>query len=231
MLPENLVTDGNHFFLSQTLPQAPIHGAKVYDVGGGSQPYVTQEVKNSLGLSVVGIDLSADELDGAPDGIYDEKIVADLCAYHGRADADIVICQSTLEHTHNTAAAIDAIASMLRPGGMVYIFVPCRNAAFARLNRALPQKLKERLLFAIFPGIEGHQGFPAFYDSCTPRLLSKLLTDRGIQVEKMHLFWMSSYLMVFFPLFLLWRLCQSIYRLFASDEAAESFIIIARKQD
>ena len=230
LFPADMVRDGNNYFLTQTLPAALTVGAKVYDVGGGSQPCISLKTKAEMGLKLVGIDLSRDELDRAPSGIYDEKLVVDLCTYQGRGDADIIICQSTLEHTHNTAAAIQGIASILRQGGLVYIFVPCKNATFARLNRVLPQKLKERILFSFFPGIKDHQGFPAFYDSCTPRQMSKNLSDVGLEVENIQVFWMSSYFMVFFPLFFVWRMWQLIYRLLVSSEAAETFIIIARKR-
>jgi len=201
LLPLSLRRDGNNHFRTHILPGAMRKGATVYDVGGGSQPFADAEMKRRLGLRTVGIDIDADELAAAPEGTYDQVIVADLCRYAGVGDADIVICQAILEHVPDTRAAIFAIASILKPDGLAYIFAPCRNAVFARLNLALPQGLKEKILYAVSPEVKDHQGFPAHYDQCVPGQIEGIFDAAGLKVVQRELFWMSSYFMVFTPLF------------------------------
>jgi 2-polyprenyl-6-hydroxyphenyl methylase/3-demethylubiquinone-9 3-methyltransferase len=157
-------------------------------------------------------------------------IEADLCIATGPADGDLVLCQATLEHVADTAGAIHGLASFARPGGRIAIFVPCRNAPFAILNRLLPERWKQRLLFALFPSkATGHDGFPAFYDRCTPTAFAALGSANGLQIAWQQAFWTSSYFYIFVPAYLLWRVGQLIRRTFRGDEVCETFAITWRK--
>lgn len=229
LLPE-LTTDGNKTFLRKVVPSILEPGMTVYDIGGGSQPCISLEQKKAYSIRLVGLDISDKELEAAQKGLYDRTIVADICTYSGQADADIVVCQAVLEHVADNRASVDAISRMLKPGGKLYVFVPCRNALYARLNMALPQKIKEKLLETFFPGTEDHQGFPAVYDRCTPRQLGDLAEASGLKVREIKLFWMSSYFMVFLPAFLLWSLWQVIAYVVLKEGAAETFILVAEKE-
>ena len=230
MLPENVRKDGNHHFLTETLSDILRQGAVVYDLGGGAQPYVSRQLKEQWSARLVGLDICEEELKKAPQGVYDEIIVADLCSFKGNADADVVICQATLEHVKDTSGAIEAIASILKPGGKAYLFAPCRNAVFARLNLILPQQSKERILYTLLPETEKSQGFPAYYDEGTPARLEKLFAENHLRVVKRKLFWMSSYFMVFVPLFLLWRMWQLLFYLVARENAAETMIYVVERE-
>lgn len=231
-LPEKLRQDGNGTFLREVLPHAVRAHDVVYDLGGGSQPYLSVARKSELGVRVVGLDIDAGELAAAPAGAYDRIIAHDLCTFQGEGDADVVICQATLEHVPDTAGAMRAMASTVRAGGRIYIFAPCRNAMFARLNRVLPEDVKRRVLFALFPHKgEGHDGFKAYYDRCTPSQIEALARANGLEVEERRLFWMSSYFSVFVPAFLAWRLVQLLSYVVMQDDAAETFIYVLRKPE
>jgi SAM-dependent methyltransferase len=157
-------------------------------------------------------------------------IAADLCQYRGDGTADLVICMATLEHVPDAAGAIRAIASCLRPGGRACLFMPSRNAVFARLNLILPQRLKERLLFNLIPEkAAGHDGFPAFYNACTPRQMIDLARSAGLEPETRELYWISSYFMILTPVFVIWRVWQGLFWLIARDQAAETFALVLRK--
>ena len=136
------------------------HGSVVYDVGGGKNPVVSLGVKRRLSLRLVGLDIDRDELAASPSGVYDETICGDITQYRGRGDADLVVCQALLEHVRDSPAAITAIASILKPGGTALIFLPSRNAVFARLNLLLPQTWKRKILHTVFPSTIRDQGFP-----------------------------------------------------------------------
>ena len=229
LLPISLRQDGNRCFLEEYAPRVEEVGAKIWDVGSGSQPYLSASRRLELGATVVGLDISNEELAAAPDGAYSHQVVADICQFSGDASADSVICQALLEHVPDTAGAIRALASIVRPGGRIYLFVPSRNALFARANLMLPHQLKRRILFSVFPTARDNQGFQVWYDRCTPAQITCLAHSNGLVVEEQRLFWVSSYLKPFVPAFLAWRLCQSLARLMLGSEAAETFILVLRK--
>jgi len=229
LLPVHLNVDGNAFFLRKMVPEILRSDIKMYDIGGGSLPCISESEKVRHRIELVGFDISQDELDAAPPGLYDEKIVADLTRYRGRADADVIVCQSVLEHVQDNENSVAALATFLKPGGEIHIFVPCRNALFARLNLALPQSFKMRLLEYMHPGSGEHMGFPVRYDKCTPKKLGALLEKNGFEIVNRKLFWKSAYFNSFIPAFLFWRLWQVVLYVFIQKEAAETFVLVARK--
>ncbi|RUV02706.1 methyltransferase domain-containing protein [Mesorhizobium sp. M7A.T.Ca.TU.009.01.3.1] len=230
-LPRRLRIDGNRTFATEIAPPLLTSNARVYDLGGGARPFVSLSEKRRLGLFVVGLDLDAEELSKAPRGIYDEEIEADLTSFRGRGDADVVICQATLEHVRDGEGALRGIASCVKPGGMVAIFSPSRNAVFARLNRVLPEGMKRRLLFAIYPekGM-GHDGFPAFYDKCLPSDVETIAKWNDLELIERRLFWKSSYFYFFVPAFLAWRIWLGVSALFLRKDDAETYAYVFRRK-
>ena len=230
-LPSRVRQDGSKTFIREFLPRAFQLDTTIYDLGGGSNPRISREDKEHLRLILIGLDIDADELASAPAGVYDHTIVADLCSFVGNAEADAVICQSTLEHVHDTRGAMYALATLAKPGGRIFIFSPCRNAVFARLNLILPENVKQHLLFALFPEkAQKHNGFKAYYDQCTPRQIEALARANNLVVEERRLFWTSSYFTAFTPLFIAWRLWQLLAYLTLRENAAETFAYILRKK-
>ena len=69
MVPEKFRTDGNRDFIDHFARKYLKPGLTVYDVGGGKQPYISRETKEKLGLKVVGLDIDANELARAPQGL------------------------------------------------------------------------------------------------------------------------------------------------------------------
>ena len=134
---------------------------------------------------MIGFDIDAKELERAPAGAYDATICADLTRYRGRNDGDLVICRAALERVRDTERALAGLATIVKPGGRVAIFVPWRNAVFARLNLLLPESIKRFLLFNIFPYEQvGRQGHRAYYDRCVPRQFGELARRHGFQIER-----------------------------------------------
>jgi SAM-dependent methyltransferase len=229
LLPAKYKIDGHDDFRDNILPRHIRRDVLIYDVGGGSRPYVSVSLKRDLNLKVVGLDVDARELGAAPPGSYDRSICADLTTYRGCNDADLVICQATLEHVRDTERAFAALATIPKPGGRVAIFVPSRNAVFARLNLLLPEWVKRSLLFRIFPHKElGHEGFKAYYDKCTPRLFACMASRCGFQIELQKSYFISSYFSFFVPAYVLWRLWILGFHAVAGDQAAESFVMVLR---
>jgi 2-polyprenyl-6-hydroxyphenyl methylase/3-demethylubiquinone-9 3-methyltransferase len=158
-------------------------------------------------------------------------IVADITKYRGNGDADLVICQALLEHVVDVGEALFAIASLLKPGGIALIFVPSRNALFARLNLVLPESLKRRLLFTLFPESRLGQGFRSYYNQCTPRDFRRILEQRGLKIVEERLYYESAYFTFLVPLHILWRIWLLTFYAFARDQAAETFSMAIRKPE
>ena len=168
----------------------------------------------------------------APPGAYDRLVCADVTRFRGSGDADLAICQAVLEHVNDTSAALRALASIVRPGGKVAIFVPCRNALFARLNLALPETTKRRMLFTLFPvRKEVHSGYPAVYHRCTPRLMSTDAGAAGLQLERLDVYWHSTYLSAFAPAWAAWRLWTLIMWAKGSREMCETFSLVLSRRN
>src|SRR5262245_22427815 len=224
LLPEPMRVDGSRFFRDVFLPSCLERNQRIIDLGSGRFPCIDRATKDRLSLHVNGIDISAAELAAAPQGSYDETIFADITAYRGSRDADLVLSHAVLEHVRGTDRAFQAIASMVRSGGRVALFVPSRNAVFARLNLLLPERIK-RLLLAVHPEKgEGHGGgWPAFYERCTPRGFAALAKQSGLDVIRVEPFFASSYFMVATPIYILWRAWLLAFRATAGVEAAETF--------
>jgi 2-polyprenyl-6-hydroxyphenyl methylase/3-demethylubiquinone-9 3-methyltransferase len=197
----------------------------VYDVGGGKTPFLSPEEKRRLRLRVVAIDVDKGELARAPHGSYDEAVCADICSYVGSQDADVVICQALLEHVPDVEQALRSLVGIAKPGGHVLVFVPSRNAAFARLNLVLPEWLKRRVLFTIWPAAAEKQGFQAYYDRCTPRQFHDLAASFGLVVQSERHYFTSAYFKFCFPLHLAWRIWMAAFYVIRGNEAAETFVV------
>jgi 2-polyprenyl-6-hydroxyphenyl methylase/3-demethylubiquinone-9 3-methyltransferase len=221
--------DGNEHFVKRVVPQYLRQGAVVYDIGGGKKPLISPEAKQALGVTVVGVDVDAAELARAPAGAYDRTIPADIQTYRGDAVADLVICQAVLEHVRSQKMALKGVFSLLKPGSLALVFLPCRNSIYARLNLILPEKLKQKVLFYVSVGSMDEHGFPAYYDSCTPRLFRSLVHEcNGTIVEEQH-YYRSTYFYFSFPTYALWRLWVALFHLMAREQACETFSVVFRK--
>jgi len=229
LLPKDLSIDGNRDFIDRFVPQFITPGARLVDVGGGKQPYLDVRSKSSLGVHVTGIDIKQEELDQAPEGAYDATICADISTYRGTNDADIIVCQAVLEHVRDVAGAFIAFASIMKPGGLALIFLPSRNAVYARLNLMLPEALKRKILFYIFPNTRKTQGFASYYDHCTPREFQRLADKYGFRVEAQRLYYTSSYFSFLFPIYVIWRIWIMLFRAADKLQAAETFSMALRK--
>ena len=229
-MPEGFRVSGNAEYIAAVVPGRLRAGMSVCDIGGGKRPMIARDLKERLGLRVTGLDINADELARAPAGAYDETICADITEYEGKGQTDLVICQAVLEHVANTEQALRSIASCLKRGGVALLFVPSRNAAYARLSLVLPESWKKWLIRKVMPGSAHMRGFKAYYDRCTPRQFRAMADRCGFEVEEVKCYFISSYFSHFFPLYVLWRCWMRLFHLFNGENAAETFTMVLRKR-
>lgn len=230
LLPNKYITDGNQDFIKNFVPKYLQKHIVIYDIGGGKNPYIGLEQKRVLDAKIVGLDISQKELDEAPQGLYDETVCADITEYQGKQDADLVICQALLEHVKDTTNAFQSIASTLKPGGLALIFVPSRNAVFARLNLMLPQELKQKILYTVYPHTRRDQGFRSYYNKCTPSDFRKLAEEHNLSVIEERHYYISTYFSFFFPLYFVWRLWILGFHFIRKEQAAETYSMALMKK-
>lgn len=154
---------------------------------------------------------------------------ADITIFQGQSDADLVICQALLEHVEDVDQALAAIASILKPGGRALISVPSRNALYARLNLLLPESMKKRILHTVYPTTRESQGFPSYYDQCTPHDFRRLSKKHNLIVEMESFHYVSSYVKFFFPLYFLWRIWIIVFHALAGNQEVETFCMAWRR--
>lgn len=230
ILPAMYRIDGNSNYRELFVPQYLRNRLIVYDVGGGRHPVISSVLKEQFALTVIGLDIDKHELAHAPHGTYDTTICADITRYRGRSDANLVLCNAVLEHVTNVEEAFAGIVSLLKPEGIAIVFVPSRNAIYARLNRMLPEYLKRYLLYKIFPQTKKKQGFPSYYHRCTPEDFEQIGGKYGLEIDSKRLYFMSAYFSCCFPCYVLWRIWILCFHFFAGEQAAETFAIAFKKR-
>ncbi len=137
-----------------------LKAAQVLDVGCGGG--ILSEAMARAGGRVLGIDLSRSVLDVAELHALESKVPVEYRAVSAEdlaqerpACFDLVTCMEMLEHVPDPAAAVQALASLARPGGDVILSTLNRNPlAFAvaiigaeYIARVLPRGTHEYLKF------------------------------------------------------------------------------------
>ncbi len=139
----------------------------IVDAGGGTGGFAVPLA--GLGHTVTVIDPSPDSLAAAQRRAAEIAVplraiqgdVADLPGLIGEQGADLVLCHSVLEYVDAPAAAMAAIARVLRPGAAVSVLAA--SAVAAVVHRALAGRFDEarRLLGGIAAGLTGPDGLAA----------------------------------------------------------------------
>lgn len=127
----------------------------IIDAGGGTGGFAVPLA--AAGHTVTVIDPSPDSLAAAQRRAAEMSVplravqgeATDLAALAGGQGADLVLCHSVLEYVDSPAAAMTAVASVLRPGGAVSVLAA--SAVAAVIHRALAGRFDEarRLLAAV----------------------------------------------------------------------------------
>lgn len=166
-----------------TVRRALRPGQSILDIGSGRRPVLGVD-ERPQDCRYVGLDISQQELATAPQGSYDEVVVAD--ARDSRAELrgrfDLVLSFQVLEHVKPIDAALASARECLRPGGTFIAQLSGGRSAAGRLNRLLPAELSVWLVSHML-GRDRGRIFPAHYDRCYYTALQALLTDRWSEWE------------------------------------------------
>jgi 2-polyprenyl-6-hydroxyphenyl methylase/3-demethylubiquinone-9 3-methyltransferase len=158
--PSKPLHDLNPLRLQYVERAVALQGKRVVDVGCGGG--ILSEAMARAGALVLGIDLSQAVLDVAELHALEARVpaqyrtlAAEELALERPAEFDLVTCMEMLEHVPDPAASIQALASLVKPGGDVIVSTLNRNPlSFAvaivgaeYIARALPRGTHEYLKF------------------------------------------------------------------------------------
>jgi S-adenosylmethionine-dependent methyltransferase len=164
---------------------------QVVDAGGGTGGFAVPLAE--AGCTVTVVDPSPDSLAAlsrrAGERDLEDRIRAlqgdldDLPTLVAPGSADLVLCHSVLQMVDDPAAALRAVAGVLRPGGRLSLLVGNRDAVvFARALAGRPDEAAHAL--ADPDGRWGpSDGVPRRW---TPDQIVDLVTAAGLDVEQLH---------------------------------------------
>ena len=174
-LPERYAERWKAAFFERVQP-AIGPGAAILDVGSGRTPTIPPD-QRPPGCRYVGLDISATELDAAPEGSYDVTIVGDLTERDARLEDrfDLIVSWQVLEHVASLESALENLYAYLRPGGRLVSQLSGRFAVFALMSRILPHRVGVWLMKVLLD-IEPETRFRTRFDRCYHRALEQLLS-------------------------------------------------------
>jgi 2-polyprenyl-6-hydroxyphenyl methylase/3-demethylubiquinone-9 3-methyltransferase len=156
---------------------AELKGKRVIDIGCGGG--LLSEGMAALGAQVTGIDLSEKALGIARLHLYESGHVVDYRLISAEAMAaetpggfDVVTCLEMLEHVPDPASTVAACASLVKPGGQVFLSTLNRNA-----KAYLVAVLGAEYLLTLLP--RGTHDYTRFLK---PAELARLCRDAGLEV-------------------------------------------------
>jgi uncharacterized UPF0146 family protein len=165
------------------------HCQRILEIGAGRNPALTVDFVQSRGLEYTLLDISSDEMKKAPNSL--RKIQADIASddIDGIGEYDLVFSRMLAEHVRDGAVFHRNVYRLLAANGIAFHFFPTLYAPPFLLNRLLPEKVAEILLYGVQPGRregEGHPKFPAQYSWCrgpTKRQIDRL-KSLGYNIEE-----------------------------------------------
>jgi SAM-dependent methyltransferase len=195
-----------HGYEDQVLNLARRNGVNtVAELGGGANPFVGDVEKWGFAEHRIVVDISAEELEKAPDDV--ETRVADLCRpiNDGLGSYNLVFSKMLCEHLPNPRVFHENCFKLLRPGGLSVHFFPTLFTFPFLVNKLMPEDLARSLLDKIQPGrleLGNLEKFPAYYrwTSGPTRRARRRFESVGFEVEAYHATFGHHYYHVIKPL-------------------------------
>jgi SAM-dependent methyltransferase len=149
---------------------------RILDVGSGCKPTL-EPPRRPPGSLYVGLDISAAELEKAPEGSYDEKWVGDINDHMPQLVErfDLIVSWHVLEHVRSLQNALENVHSHLVPGGRFIAMRSGRSSLFGIINSLVPTNFGLWAMHRLL-GRDPNTVFPAHYDRCWSGALREMLS-------------------------------------------------------
>lgn len=167
-------------------------GLRILDVGAGSAPALPPGLRPA-GCRYVGLDIVGAELEAAPDGGYDEWVVADARDRVPSLEErfDLVLSFQVLEHVKPLAAAVENMRAYLVPGGHLVAQLSGSFSVSGIANQLVPRPVALWLLRRLLDR-PSETVFPAYYDHCWEGALKRMLAPWS-SAEVVPEWWRAGY--------------------------------------
>jgi SAM-dependent methyltransferase len=198
-------------------------GSLVLDAGAGERC-----IYSGGSLRVIGSDVLLTDLKNNSDVNF--AVVSDLeRGFPFRQNSlDAVTACYFVEHVRDCEKFVRDAASVLRPGGRLFLLFPCRYAPFAVINRVVSNKLTVKMLQWFVESSNG--GFPATYNNCWPSRMREILERNGLKVVGTECcFYQSHYYASFLPIYLCSLAYDMLMQALDLERMAASVCIFAEK--
>lgn len=171
------------------------------EIGGGRDPLFTPEEVAPLGIDYTVNDISARELEKAPQAFRTAcfDIAGDLSAAGvAPAQYDLMFSRMVFEHVRDVEQAWTNIHTLLAPGGVALAFFPTLYALPFVANHLMPEWLSGGIVKAFYAN-RGEETddpkFPAVYDWCfsSEERLKPMLQRAGFTEIHIQPFWGHRY--------------------------------------
>ena len=202
-------------------------GQAILDVGSGRAPTVAP-ADRPADVHYVGLDISSSELDAAPEGSYDERVVGDVSRYAPALEDrfDLALSYQVFEHVKPLPAALSHVHGYLKPGGLMIAQLSGTFSMFGVLNRVVPDRLGKMAMEKLLKR-DPESVFPAFYDRCWHSALARDLA-RWQSAEIVPLYTGAGYLAFARPLQALYLGFEELACRHDRRNLASYYIIVAR---